>query len=201
MQVAEINDLQDDLLLPWLDLYETAFPPNERVLVSFLLQVLKDKALGRAQKYHLWAALEPHTTLVGMAMVELFPESQAALLWCLAVTPNERSRGWGGKLYQEILRQVNSTNTAMLFEVELPEEAHSDQERQLAQRRIEFYRRQGARVLRGVHYRQYVGQHQPPLPMHVMVHPFQSMNPQAAFDLARAVFGDWITQVGTLALE
>jgi len=201
MQVVEINDLHDELLLPWLDLYETAFPPNERVLVSFLLKVLKDKALSRAQQYQLRAALEPHTTLVGMAMYELFPSCHAALLWCLAITPNERSRGQGGKLYEEILRQAKPTNTAMLLEVEIPEEAQSNQERQLAQRRIEFYRRQGARVLRGVHYMQYVGQHQPPLPMHVMVHPFQPMNGQTAFDVARAVFGDRITQVGALILE
>jgi len=199
MQVVEIYDLHDELLLPWLDLYETAFPPNERVLVSFILKVLKDKPLGQAQQYHLLAALDAKT-LIGMAMVELFPACHAALLWCLAITPNERSRGWGGKLYQEILRQLSRTNAAMLFEVEMPEEAQSDQERQLAQRRIEFYRRQGARVLRGVHYMQYVGQHQPPLPMHVMVHPLQPMNPQAAFELAQTVFEEAIMQVGALAL-
>jgi ribosomal protein S18 acetylase RimI-like enzyme len=200
MQVVEICDLHDELLLPWLDLYETAFPPDERVLVSFILKVLKDKALGQAQQYHLLAALDAKT-LIGMAMYELFLSSCVALLWCLAIAPDERSRGWGGQLYEKILEQLNRTNAAMLIEVEIPEEMHSDQERQLAQRRIEFYRRQGARVLRGVRYMQYVGQHQPPIPMHVMVHPFQPMNPQTAFNLAQAVFGDWITRAGMLALE
>ena len=35
-----IEDLHDELLLPWLDLYETAFPPTERVLISTILENL-----------------------------------------------------------------------------------------------------------------------------------------------------------------
>ena len=34
LRIIEINSLNDDLLPAWLDLYETAFPANERVLVS-----------------------------------------------------------------------------------------------------------------------------------------------------------------------
>ena len=203
MQVVEISDINDDLLLPWLDLYETAFPPNERVLVSFLLKVLKDKALGRAQEHHLLAALDTDKTLVGMALVELFPSSHMALLWLFAVTPNERNRGWGARFYQAILqrmRWVQRRHTrAMLLEVEMPEQAPTDQARQLAQRRIGFYRRQGALLLQGIHYLQHVGPHQPPLPMHIMVHPFEPLDPHTAFGLAQTVFAEAITQVGALA--
>ena len=40
--------LDDDLLFPWLDLYETAFPPTEKVLVSsFLLAFLVSIILAR----------------------------------------------------------------------------------------------------------------------------------------------------------
>jgi hypothetical protein len=34
LSLSEIRSLDDPLLLPWLDLYETAFPPRERNLES-----------------------------------------------------------------------------------------------------------------------------------------------------------------------
>ena len=52
---AEITELGDDLLLPWLDLYETPFPPTEKVLVSDHVKVLKDKASGLEAEHHLLA--------------------------------------------------------------------------------------------------------------------------------------------------
>jgi len=201
LNIVEIVGLNDDLLLPWLGLYETAFSPSERVLVSFLLKLLKDKTHGLAQDPYLLAALDKQRTLVGIAMYELDRESETALLWYLAIVPENRSKGLGSIFYREILHRVDSSVRALLFEVEIPDESKSGEGRQFAQRRIQFYRRHGAFVLNGIHYMQHVGKHQPPIPMHIMVHPFQPITPQTAFKLTKSMFEDSITQIGPLALE
>jgi GNAT superfamily N-acetyltransferase len=201
LRVSEIMDINDGLLLPWLDLYETAFPPGERVLVSLLLDLLKSKMRGFNQERQLLTASDEKHELVGMAMYELVCEAETAMLRYMAITADQRNLGLGTSLYQEVLRRIEPVAKALLVEVESPDEFETEAGRQLAHRRIQFYRRHGAFLLRGIRYIQHVGSHQPPIPMYVMVHPFQSINPQTAFELARAVFADSITRVGTLTLE
>jgi GNAT superfamily N-acetyltransferase len=199
---TEITHIEDDLLLPWLDLYETAFPPNEKILVSNHLETLKIKARGEAQDDIFLAALDSQGKLLGMARFQILPEVHAAILWYLAVTPRERSQGLGSKIYQEIIRRIGLVNVhALVMEVEIPELCHSEETRQFADRRIRFYHRHGARQLTGIHCLQHVGWHQPPTPMHILIHPLQRLEPQAAFDLAKCIFGDHLTQVGELSLE
>lgn len=198
LDIKELESVADDLLLPWLDLYETAFPPPERVLVSEILSLLRDKSQGLAQSQHLLAALEPPGQFVGMAWYELWPKD-VALLGYIAVTPEKREQGIGTQFYQEIVKRISLQ--ALFLELEMPEEATSERQRQIALRRIQFYRRLGALRLMGIRYLQTVGPHQPLTPMHLMVHLFQPIDAQAVFELAQAIFGDMIRQVGPLALE
>jgi len=199
LKFVEITDINDDLLLPWLRLWETAFPPVERILVSDLLKVLKDKARGLSVYDHLIAALDESGKFVGLIQYEIWPEISLALFWYLAVDPDIRGRGLGAKCYAEVKRRAKEAGAkALLFEVELPEESDDPE---LARRRIEFYRRQGALLLSGIRYLQFIGTHQPVVPMHIMLHPFEPMTPRQAFGLARKVFGDYVTQTGELELK
>jgi GNAT superfamily N-acetyltransferase len=200
LDVREIESVTDDLLLPWLDLYETAFPPPERVLVSEIFRVLRGQSPGFAQSHRLFAALEPPGQFVGMAWYELWPKG-VALLGYIAVIPERRSRGIGTQFYQEVAERVSSTARLLFLEVEMPEQAVSERQRVLALRRIQFYRQLGALRLAGVRYLQSVGPHQPLTPMHVMAHPFEPIDALEAFDLAQGIFGDLIHQVGPLVLE
>lgn len=200
MHITEITTLQDDLLLPWLDLYETAFPANERMLVSFYVRLLREKPLGLWSAHHLLAA-QREGRFVGLAHYVLIPEHHLAWLWMFAVTPEARNQGIGAAFYGEIVGRLPAGTAAMLLEVERPDLAHTEAERRLAERRIAFYRRQGARLLEGVHYIQSVGPHQTPLPMYVMVHPLQPLDAETAFHCVQAVFGDAITQNGALSLS
>jgi GNAT superfamily N-acetyltransferase len=202
LRFAEIVTLSDDLLLPWLDLYEVAFPPSEKELVSSHLRLLKEKERGLAQDQHLLAALDGEGKLIAMAKYEFLPRCSAACLAYLAVRSDARSQGIGARVYQEIRRQLTSVSCrALVLEVEIPGRAPSAEEAQLATRRIQFYRRLGAHLLRGVDYTQSVGPHQPPLPMHVTVHPFQPVDGEEAFELARCVLGKRLERAGELALE
>ena len=198
LDIRELEAVTDDLLLPWLDLFETAFPPPQRVLVSAILSILRDRAPGLGQSHHLLAASEPPGQFVGMAWYELWPKD-VALLGYIAVVPERRGQGIGTRLYREIVKRISAR--VLFLEMEMPEEATSEQERQLALRRIQFYRRHGALRLTGIHYLQMVGSHQPLPPMHLMVHPFEPIDALVAFELAQGVFGDLVCRVGLLALE
>lgn len=202
VRCVEIVDVGDPLFLPWLDLYETAFPACERALVSDLLRALADKARGAATNLHFMAFLDDAGEPDGMALVSI-PAGATAWLWYLAVQPAGRGRGRGSAFYREICRWVQAAGCpGMVLEVEIPSGTPGDAGREEAERRIAFYRRLGARLLGGVDYLQYVGWHQVPVPMHVMVHSFDpAAGADAAFALAQSVFQDTIRQVGRLTLE
>lgn len=190
----ELTSLTDDLLFPWLDLYELSFPPQEKILVSDHLAALKDKMRGQGAEHTLLAALDSTGDLVGMARYHIFSEHNMAVLWYLATAPHRRSQGLGGEFFEEILSRTRTAAVRFLiYEVEIPEHAHDPA---LARRRIQFYRRHGAQILTGIHYLQSVGTHLPPTPMHLLMHPFQPVSPQQVFDCWHALVGDLLRQTG-----
>jgi ribosomal protein S18 acetylase RimI-like enzyme len=199
--VVEIRNLQDDLLLHWLDLYETTFPTHEKMLISTFLKLLSRKVTGEADDEFMLAAVNQQRELTGIAQYELHPGLRLAFLGYLAVQPLTRGRGIGSHFYREILARIDSNlYRALIVEVEIPEDCTSEEKRQSARRRIEFYRRNGARLLGGIHYLQFVGSHQPPTPMHVLVHPLQRLTPETAFELVKLVAKEALTQTGPLTL-
>ena len=198
---GELTSLEDGLLLPWLDLYETAFPPYEKVLVSHFLSLLKSKNSGQGKDEFMLAALDSTGGLLGLACYQRMPEVGLAVLWYLAVHPEARNRGVGGKFYDHIAGLAKEAGCrALLLEVEIPERGETAGLRDLAARRINFYRRRGALVLQGVDYLQFIGPHQPATPMYIMVHPLETLPVQEYFDLAKFFAGRWLTRVGPLGL-
>jgi ribosomal protein S18 acetylase RimI-like enzyme len=197
-----ITNLDDDLLIPWLNLYETAFPPEERVLVSAFLKILKAKERGQLLSTEMLAAVDEDQHMTGMVFYEFHPEERTAALWYMAIDTQLRSQGLGSRVYHEIVSRAQVAGCqAMLFEVEIPDNAHSPEAQILAKRRIQFYRRNGAKLLTGIHYLQSVGSHQPVTPMHLMIHPLIELDPQKAFILAQSLFDEAITKVGSLGFE
>lgn len=198
LSFIEISSRADDLLLPWLELYETAFPASERVLVANILDILKRKEQGEQTEEHLLSVLDTNADPIGMAMYSLQPGSEAAFLWYMAVNPTIRNRGIGSVIYQEVREKILTNGPiSLVFEVEIPEGQNS----RIAQRRIDFYRRQGAQLLGGIRYMQQVGYHQDPIPMHLMVHGAHSIDSQLAFELAKSVLGESLEQSGELCLD
>ena len=194
-----INDPHDDLFLPWLDLFETAFPPNEKILVSAILNILRNKSKGEAQGMKIVAILDENDKFISMAMYQLPPDKPVGVLWYVAVLPDQRSKGWGSKIYNGILSQINpKIHKALVFEVEIPGGADLSPD---AERRIRFYQKNGAKLLTGIHYLQSVGWHQPPTPMHIMIHPMQPMDAEAAYELAHNIFEEAMQKTGPLTLE
>lgn len=202
VRIVEITSVDDPLLLPWLDLYEVSFPPQERVLVSDHLRVLIEKANGRARDAYLLAAVNEAGDLIGMIRYHLASDCRVAHLWYLAVVPDMRSKGIGAICYNEVRDRARQAGMrAMLFEVDIPVLPGTEEAEAPARRRIAFYQRQGAYLLGGIGYMQSIGPHQAPVPMHIMVHPFEPIDSKEAFELAKALFGESVQQSGVLSLE
>ena len=116
LHITEITDPNDDLLLPWLDLYEVSFPPNERMLVSFYLRLLREQW----PNHHL-LAIQREGTFVGLAHYVVMAERDLTWLWMFAVTPESRNHGVGAAIYRNIVERLPVGTVAMLLEVERPE--------------------------------------------------------------------------------
>jgi hypothetical protein len=84
---------------------------------------------------------------------------------------------------------------ALFFDLEDPRLMHTPQEAECAIRRINFYRRLGARQVGGIRYIQTVGDHQPAITLRLMAHPRVEMSAAEAVELAIPVLGEAITVV------
>lgn len=202
LRFHELTDVNDDLLIPWLDLYEMAFPPEERVLVSEFLKLLKRKAADRDADAHMVAALDARDEFVGMMRFDINKDTRLAYLWYLAVAANARNRGLGGVIHEHVLNKAREAGAkAALFEVEAPESFEDPHLQETAARRIGFYQRHGALMLTGISYIHRAAPHQPEVPMHIMVSPFEPVTPGEAYNWAKSLFGEDISKTGTPGLK
>lgn len=201
IHLVEIQDISDNLLLPWLDLYESAFPPYEKIPVSNFLKALKGVKDREDREPHLLAAVNEKSEFVGMAYYEGISHLSVGYLVYFAVDPSKRNNGIGGKIYQEILELIQNENlNCLVFEVEDPQETEFPEGKSLAARRILFYKRQGAKLLTGVRYLQY-GPDVPDIPMHLMFHSSQKIDGEIAFSLGESLFGESLIRLGEIGLE
>ena len=199
--IHEIAALEDELLLPWLDLYETAFPPQERVVVSTFLGFLHERAGGGSEHRHMLCLLDKSGGLVGIAFYTDSLECPASFLWYLATVPAIRGKGAGAFFFNAILSRLAQTSQALFWDLECPALCGTEEDRSLAGRRIQFYQRLGAFLLEGIHYTVQANETLPPLTMELMLYPIAPLTPFEAFSLARRIFGDKIRQTGELALR
>jgi ribosomal protein S18 acetylase RimI-like enzyme len=201
-----LEDLHDDYLEPFLNLYQQSFPVYEQVLVSSIIRTLKSKQRDGSAKRTLLCALDDADgKLVGIGWYDVMSEPECAFLWYLAVDSQLRSQGVGSQFYREIVRRATEQQPglqAVVYEVEIPELAHDTQEGDFAHRRIEFYRRFGAKLCCNVEYYQSVGNWQPKTKMYIMVHPLNPEKVQEAkiLQIIQAVFEDAIQPVENLIL-
>jgi ribosomal protein S18 acetylase RimI-like enzyme len=200
--IREIRDVTDPAWEQWKEIYVASFPVSERMSIEFLAKTLED--IGSGVNDNQWFLVLPASPtserVVAMAFYELSREASAGYLWYIAVRAGQRSRGLGAELYSEICRRVQRDGARLLlFEVEIPEAEPGDADRYAA-RRIDWYRRLGARRLEGVRYFQEVDTGVPPTEMWIMAHLFATASPDQVYEVSRSIFGEGIERVGKLAL-
>jgi ribosomal protein S18 acetylase RimI-like enzyme len=151
-------------------LYDSAFPSTEREPRSVILETQRrgDGVAVRARS---------GGNTVGLALAHLLRHPPVLFVVYLAVVPEFRSRHIGAALFEELWTAGSRSYAArgtpaegMVWEVDVPERATSEQVLQQGRRRIAFFTRLGGEVLPG----SYV---QPPVdgtvsvPMHLMFRP------------------------------
>lgn len=122
-------------------IYLGSFPPHERVEFSRLVD-----SIARGGRW-LFAATRDDDWL-GLAVLVPHVAADVHLLEYLAVSAKARNDGIGGMLLQSVVAAIRASQSAigLLIEVE-PDDEGDDEERRLRARRIQFYRRHGARVV------------------------------------------------------
>lgn len=202
VRIREIVSFEDPAWPSWRTLYQTAFPPYERMSERYFLDVFARKARGEASDEHMLALqIGDAADCAGLAYYALPRTPKLGFLWYLAVDPARQGQGLGTALYGEFCARVRDAGARMaVYEVETPECASNAEAACLARRRVDWYRRLGANVLANVHYLQEVDNGEPPLPMTLMVHPFGPLDAEDACALAQAQFGDALTRLGPPAL-
>jgi ribosomal protein S18 acetylase RimI-like enzyme len=199
----EIECLTDPHYDALLDLYQRAFPLAEQVPVSQFNILLRRKSRGELVEERFLTALDEAEKLVAFAIFGMRESHGCGYLGYIAVQPEQRSGGVGSQLLRHIIDQIKAEYTdvdVIAIEVEHPGVLESEEERLLAERRIQFYRRHGALLLTGIHYLQSTGW-QPPLQMHLMFLPLQEVEPERCLNIAVGLFGDTVERTGPLSLE
>jgi len=167
LTLRKIDCLDDPNLYAWLDLYESSFPPEQRVPVSVHLRTIQSRM--QADENQAWCiSADCDGQFVGMAQVAWFPEEQTAYLGYLAVRPDLQGQGLGSLLYHRLLDDLSAYQARLLlFDVECPTMSRRDEDRDLDWRRIRFYQRMGVGLLRGLYY----SWGELPLLQYLMAHP------------------------------
>jgi GNAT superfamily N-acetyltransferase len=174
--VRDITDLHTALGQQVLAIYERSFPEAERDPVENIAASLNPSDLG-AEVTHLRALVE-HEGVVGFTYFSSYQEYYLGFLKFIAVREDIRGKGYGPILLQDAIEQLRADGVratgwpylGLVLEVERPETAENVQDRQLRERRIQFYRRNGAIMIEGVDYiAPPVAAGQPSLPFHLMV--------------------------------
>lgn len=151
-------------------LYDSAFPSTEREPRSVILETLRrgDGVAVRARH---------GVRTIGLALAHMLRHPPVLFVVYLGVVPDLRSRHIGAALFEELWTAGSRSYSergieaeGLVWEVDIPERATSEQVLQQGRRRIAFFTRLGGEVLPG----SYV---QPPVngtvsvPMHLMFRP------------------------------
>lgn len=121
-----------------LKIYTEAFPAKERIPTEILIQKLQNNSV------QMWMAIF-HGSVIAMALVYPFKSCDLTLLAYFATDKNFRGQGTGTQMINFLL----SRYSILVLEVEDPEFGDNLEQRQ---RRINYYRRLGAKEFKNVRY-------------------------------------------------
>jgi|GEM_PF-2469448 len=141
-KLCELSTTLDDA---WRELYQGAFPEEEREPEDKLLALLKNG------KLLLHKSIAVDGTLVCFTMVSIAPDF--SFLAYMATNPNKRSGGYGSRHLKrliEVLKAQFPMHIGMFLEIEATDPETillSEAEQSIRRRRYAFYERAGAREM------------------------------------------------------
>ncbi|MDO8648707.1 MAG: GNAT family N-acetyltransferase [Candidatus Peregrinibacteria bacterium] len=145
LENENLSMLREDV--EWWKIYEESFPISERESKGVIFERIQ-KNVGMA----IHARLGERT--VGMASLHLLYDPATVYLISIAISPEERKHHIGSFLFDYAwesgaakLRQTQKEPIGMVWEVERPELANTQEEKQQRERRIQFYESHGGQIL------------------------------------------------------
>ncbi len=202
LRFHRLSGSTDPLFPAWLDAIQMGFPPDEQMRMSFYFRAADG---GTDWDLRLYAALDEQDALVGIAMYELLDDVGGCFLWYLWVDAGRRSQGVGSRLFGFVREQAAADLPglrAIVWEVERPDAVPGHHERALAERRITFYTRLGARVARNVVYHSSTDRpDQLPRLMYLCLLPAAPLADEEAGTILREVFGHGMEPVDRIVLS
>lgn len=154
LEIREVYDPQGEDARQFFDIYLEAFPAEEREPVESLKRQMREGAGRRGRLEHLWVAAQGEQ-VQALAVFSYCPQDRIGIIGYFAVRSGLRSQGLGAWLLQQVVEQVvldsaslgHAQALGVALEVERPEDAHSEDDRERRMRRIAFYQREGAYLL------------------------------------------------------
>jgi ribosomal protein S18 acetylase RimI-like enzyme len=138
----QIRDIDCSDFQAAIEIYEAAFPPSELIPVDVFSRRV-DRGI-----YQLWVCQQDNRVAF-MAILCKPIADRFVLLGYIATHPDYQSRGIGSDFFSTVLPQLQQQSQSLLLEVENPNDGD---DRALRQRRVNFYRRLGAKTLNNVRY-------------------------------------------------
>ncbi len=142
IEFRELTDTHHPDFEAILRIFENSFPPEERLPNWVLARRVQQ------QRHRLWVGYCDRQVAL-MATLHPLTDSDLVLLGYLATDAPYRGRGIGTKFVRYVLDALQQDDKYLLLELDHPD--YGD-DRELRQRRIEFYRRLGAVELKNVRY-------------------------------------------------
>jgi GNAT superfamily N-acetyltransferase len=180
--LLELRDPEADLAVQAFHLYETSFPIEERTPTDLLIASIRQVARGERFPgciSHFRIAVEDNK-VIGISIYSYYQKPRIAFLGYLAIQPDLRGRGLGSWLLERTVEQLSTDAHAlggksargMCWEVERPEDSTSPEEQARRERRIDFYKRNGAHVLSQIKFTAPpLAEGLPPVPYYLMFMP------------------------------
>ncbi|RPI28232.1 MAG: N-acetyltransferase [Chloroflexota bacterium] len=163
LEFCEVSSPDDALGRAFFEIYEEAFPVEERdptgKMVAWLRQLRLPAGLRSDRCVHFWAAVL-QGSVAGMAIFSAHRDTRLGFIAYMAVAAEMRSQGLGSQILCEVVAQIkadllqlcDAPGLGVCLEVECPGEAGDEAERRRRERRIMFYQRMGAQVVPGVDF-------------------------------------------------
>jgi hypothetical protein len=138
----EVHATTDPYFNGAMDIYVDSFPPNER----HSLEVIRQRVTNKESR--LFVGVDQNEVVL-MCLIYNLSSAEFLLFDYMAVSATKRGLGVGSLFLQFIRSHFKLTAKYMVLEVENP--AHGDN-REEREKRVAFYKKNGAKLLAGVRY-------------------------------------------------
>lgn len=142
IKYTQLNEVNGEYFAQAIEIYNIAFPDNEKLPITVLEENIKQK------KLKLFIGDE-NSQVVFMAILCPLLYTDFILLGYVATDENYRGKGIGKNFMEYLALELKQQQKFLLLEVENPLKGDNQETKQ---RRVNFYQRLGAKTLQNIHY-------------------------------------------------